>query len=83
MDVYDRPGGEGKPRAEFLKAQSQVYLHGENDHWCQVAGDAVPGDTGGIWCGMGDDGKNYKLTPVTDNTPEPTEPSRGGGGTGQ
>jgi len=58
VDVYDRPGGEGKHRAEFLKAQSQAYLQGENDHWCQVAGDAVPGDTGGIWCGMGDDGKN-------------------------
>ena len=94
VDVYDKPGGEGKARSDFLPGGSKVELLKENgDHWCNVQGDAVPGGPGWIWCGMGDDGKNYKLTPVADNPPEPSEPTEptepaggggaGGGGTGQ
>jgi hypothetical protein len=72
VDVYDQPGGKGKPRVQFLKGGSKVYLQDENDHWCKVAGDAVPGGTGWIWCGMGDDGKDYSVKKVA-AAPEPTE----------
>ena len=64
VDVYDQPGGEGTKRPQFLKGGSQVYLQQEIEHWCKVAGDAVPGDVGWIWCGKGDDGQNYALKPV-------------------
>ena len=95
VDVYDQPGGEGKARAGFLKGGSQVYLLKESDHWCNVQGDAVPGGPGWVWCGKGDDGKDYALTPMaaeapeptggmTEPTEEPTEPTEptGGGGAG-
>ena len=62
IDVYDEPGGEGKPRSGFVKGGSTVNFVQENDHWCEVYGQAVPGERGWIWCGKGDDGKNYKLT---------------------
>ena len=71
VDVYDQPGGEGQPRSVFLKGGSTVYLLKQSDHWCNVQGDAVPGGPGWIWCGKGDDGKNYALTPTK---AEPTEP---------
>jgi hypothetical protein len=88
VDVYDQPGGEGKPRAQFLKGQSQVYLQEQSaDQWCKVAGDAVPGDTGWIWCGQGGDGKDYSLIPTAaPDTPAggtPAPEGAGGGGTGQ
>jgi hypothetical protein len=74
VDVYDQPGGEGKPRSGFLKRKSQVtLLKQRTDHWCQVSGDAVPGGTGWVWCGMGDNGKDYSLQPVA---------GTGGGGAG-
>lgn len=75
VDVYDQPGGEGKKRSEFLKGDSQVYLQQEIDHWCKVAGDAVPGDVGWIWCGKGDDGQNYALKPVVEDKTEPPDPN--------
>jgi hypothetical protein len=75
VDVYDQPGGEGKPRSGFLKRKSQVtLLKQRSDHWCQVSGGAVPGGTGWVWCGMGDNGKDYSLKPVAD--------TGGGGGAG-
>ena len=85
VDVYDQPGGESKPRAESLKGQSQVYLQEQNaDHWCKVAGDAVPGNVGWIWCGQGGDGKDYSLIPTAaPDTPAgaPAGAGSGGGGT--
>ncbi len=93
VDVYDHPGGEGKPRGEFLKGHSHVDLLREEDHWCHVASaeDPVPGGSGFIWCGKGEDGKDYSVTKVTASMPDPTggsdtqpEPSgdtgAGGGG---
>ena len=83
VDVYDKPGGEGTKRPQFLKGGSQVYLQQEVDNWCKVAGDAVPGDVGWIWCGMGDDNQDYSLKPVSDGgspdtdgnqPPKPEEP---------
>ena len=62
IDVYDQPGGEGKPRSGFLKGGSRVNFVQENDHWCEVYGKPVPGDRGWIWCGEGDGGQNYQLT---------------------
>jgi hypothetical protein len=93
VDVYDKPGGKGKARPDFLPGGSKVELLKENgNHWCNVQGDAVPGGPGWVWCGVGDDGKSYKLT-GSDSTPEPTEPTEptepaggegaGGGGGGQ
>ena len=62
MDVYDKANGKGKPRNDSLKAGSTVELRKENGtHWCNVQGEAVPGGPGWIWCGIGDDGKDYKL----------------------
>jgi len=94
VDVYDKPGGEGKARSDFLPGGSKVELLKENgDHWCHVKGDAVPGGPGWIWCGVGDDKKDYTLT-GSDNTTEPMaptepteptappEPAGGGGGGG-
>jgi glioma pathogenesis-related protein 2 len=67
IDVYDKAGGEGKKRPGFVKGGSQVYLLKQRpDHWCKVQGDAVPGGPGWIWCGKGDDGQDYSVTPVTD-----------------
>ena len=83
VDVYDQPGGEGKPRGQFLKGGSEVGLMEQNaDNWCHVesAKDPVPGGSGWIWCGMGDDGKNYAVKPVV--AEKPTEPDMGGGGGG-
>ncbi len=74
VDVYDHPGGEGKPRGGMLKRGSQVDLLKQNaDHWCHVAGskDPVPGGSGWIWCGKGDDGKNYGLKPIKADTQKP------------
>jgi hypothetical protein len=48
-----------------------VYLLKEDDHWCNVQGDDVPGGPGWIWCGMGDDGKNYAVSPVAADMTEP------------
>jgi hypothetical protein len=81
IDVYDHPGGEGKPRGEFLKAGSQVDLLEENaDHWCHVAGakDPVPGGSGWIWCGKGDDKQDYSVKSVAAGTGGMTEPTEGG-----
>lgn len=65
VDVYDHPGGEGKPRKKNLRANSTVnLLVKRKDHWCQVEGDAVPGGKGWVWCGKGGDQKNYALMPV-------------------
>lgn len=78
IDVYDHPGGEGKPRGQFLKAGSQVDLLEQNaDHWCHVAGakDPVPGGSGWIWCGKGDDGKDYSVKSVVDDSGGMTEPT--------
>ncbi len=62
VDVYDKPNGKGKPRNESLRSGSTVELLKENGtHWCNVQGEAVPGGPGWIWCGIGDDGKDYKL----------------------
>ena len=81
IDVYDHPGGEGKPRGQFLKGGSQVDLLQQNaDHWCHVAAfkDPVPGGSGWIWCGKGDDKADYSVKPVvaempdTGDAPEPT-----------
>ena len=69
VDVYDQPGGEGNKRPQFLKGGSEVNLLKEDDHWCNVQGDAVPGGPGWVWCGVGDDGKNYELTPVAADQP--------------
>jgi hypothetical protein len=80
IDVYDHPGGEGKPRGQFLKAGSQVDLLEENaDHWCHVAGakDPVPGGSGWIWCGKGDDKKDYRVKSVKADMTEPTESTEG------
>jgi hypothetical protein len=81
IDVYDHPGGEGKPRGQFLKAGSQVDLLEQNaDHWCHVAGanDPVPGGSGWIWCGKGDDGQDYSVKPVAADTGGMTEPTEEG-----
>jgi hypothetical protein len=87
VDVYDQPGGVGEPRKQHLKGGSEVNLLEQRaDHWCNVAGDSVPGGPGWIWCGMGDDGKDYSLTPVAADTPPPadmggdTNGAGGGGG---
>ncbi len=61
IDVYDEPGGKGKPRNGFLKGGSTINLAEKQGRWCEVYGNAVPGNRGWIWCGKGDDGKNYKL----------------------
>ena len=83
VDVYDQPGGQGKPRGQFLKGGSEVGLLEQNaDNWCHVdsAKDSVPGGSGWIWCGMGDDGKNYAVKPVV--AEKPAEPDMGGGAGG-
>jgi hypothetical protein len=65
IDVYDQPGGEGKPRHGYLPGCSKVELmEPVKDDWCHVKGDAVPGNEGWIWCGMGGDGKDYSLVEV-------------------
>jgi len=78
VDVYAQPGGVGKP-VEQLKAGSKViFLGGRKDHWCQVGGEAVPGGKGWVWCGVGDDGRNYDLIvtdPETQKTPLPVTQS--------
>ncbi len=61
IDVYDEPGGKGNPRNGFLKGGRIVNLAEKQGRWCEVYGNAVPGDRGWVWCGKGDDGKNYKL----------------------
>ncbi len=77
VDVYDKPGGEGTKQPEFLKAGSWVILYEErDDHWCDVGSktDPVPGGRGWIWCGMGDDAKDYSLRRLTAdevNSPKP------------
>jgi hypothetical protein len=72
VDVYDQPGGKGSPRG-MLKRNSQVtLLQKRADHWCKVSGDAVPGGPGWIWCGIGDNNKDYSL-----------KPAGGGGNVGQ
>jgi hypothetical protein len=73
VDVYDQPGGEGKPRPDFLPKCSKVELiDHRKDDWCHVKGDAVPGGNDGwIWCGKDDDG-NYKLLNVKDSPGCPT-----------
>jgi hypothetical protein len=64
VDVYAQPGGVGKPVGS-VKRNSQVTLvRQRSDHWCKISGSAVPGGTGWIWCGMGDDGKDYSLQPA-------------------
>lgn len=69
VDVYDHPGGEGKPRKKNLQANSTVtLLVKRKDHWCQVEGDAVPGGKGWVWCGIGGDQKNYALLPARTGT---------------
>ena len=73
IDVYDQPGGEGKPREGFIKGGSTVNFIEENDHWCHVYGPAVPGERGWIWCGKGDDGQDYSLDFV-DDQPEANVP---------
>jgi hypothetical protein len=79
VDVYDQPGGESKKRPGFLAGGTEVILLEKRaDDWCNVQFDK--GGTGWIWCGMGDDGQNYSLTPVAADAPEPTEPGGGGGG---
>jgi hypothetical protein len=73
VDVYDQPGGAGKPRDKFLKRGSEIILMKETeDHWCQVVSgkDPVPGGKGWIWCGKGDDGKDYSLKSVAADKPE-------------
>ncbi|MGZ5096370.1 MAG: hypothetical protein ACXWCH_35115 [Burkholderiales bacterium] len=80
VDVYDQPGGEGKPRNGFLPGGSMVGLVEErDDHWCHVQGDAVPGKSGWVWCGIGDDGKNYELTKSDSNSDTGTPPDSGTG----
>jgi hypothetical protein len=64
---------------------SEVNLINENDHWCNVQGAdvPVPGNIGWVWCGIGDDGKNYGLKPVAAEAPaEPDATPMGGGGGG-
>ncbi len=74
VDVYDQPGGEGNKRPQFLKGGSEVYLLKEDDHWCNVQGDAVPGGPGWVWCGIGDDNQDYTLKPVMDGGQPPMKP---------
>jgi hypothetical protein len=70
VDVYDQPGGVGKPREGFLPAGSKVALLDQrDDDWCHVSGDAVPGKEGWVWCGVNPDGTSYKLTADSDGTP--------------
>ena len=80
VDVYAQPGGEGEPIG-MLRKNSQVELINEKDQWCNVQGVAVPapGNFGWVWCGIGDDGKDYSLKPVVAEKPAgpqnpPTEP---------
>ena len=92
VDVYDQPGGEGKPRGVLAGGSQVDLLQRNDDQWCQVAGakDPVPGGSGWIWCGQGEDGHDYAVKPVSADAPEggmteptePTEPTGGGGGGG-
>lgn len=82
IDIYDQPGGEGKPRPQHLKAGSEVSLIEESDdHWCQVDSwrDPVPGGKGWIWCGKGDDGEDYSVTKLTADEINAPKPDQGGG----
>jgi hypothetical protein len=74
VDIYDRPGGDGKKHSQHLRGGSLVTLTKEQDHWCAVESwkDPVPGGKGWVWCGKGDDGMDYsvtKLTPEEINAP--------------
>jgi hypothetical protein len=86
VDIYDKPADESTKRPQFLKGGTQVLLMQKNsDDWCQIAtaNAPIPGGTGWIWCGMGDDGKNYAVKPVVAETPaEPETPPMGGGAGG-
>jgi hypothetical protein len=92
VDVYAQPGGVGKPIG-VLRENSQVELINQRkDHWCNVQGAAVPapGNFGWVWCGIGEDGQDFSLKPVTANAPantggdmtEPTAPTGSGGAGG-
>ena len=73
VDVYDQPADESTKRSQFLKGKSQVILlHQNADHWCNVAPgkDPIPGGTGWIWCGKGDDGQDYSVRKVTADKPD-------------
>jgi hypothetical protein len=68
VDVYDQPGGEGTKRGEFLKGCSWVTLAKDPvDNWCNVESwqDPVPGGASWIWCGRGDDEKDYSVRMLT------------------
>jgi hypothetical protein len=76
VDVYDQPGGVGKPRKGFLAKDSIVaLLDGPNDDWCHVSGDAVPGKEGWVWCGVQEDGTSYELTKVDSGSDTGTDTS--------
>jgi hypothetical protein len=80
VDVYAEPGGVGKP-VGVIEGPKEVNLATKrDDDWCKVYGANVPGGTGWIWCGMGDDGKNYAVKPVA--AEKPAEPDMGGGAGG-
>lgn len=54
VDIYQQPGGVGRPFG-FVKAGSKVSNSDERpDHWCRIFGDPVPAPGNGwIWCGAG------------------------------
>jgi hypothetical protein len=70
--VYGEPGDESTKQSAFLKGGSQIKLFSQrSDNWCHVRGgkDPAPRGQGWIWCGMGDDGKNYSVKKVAAEKP--------------
>ena len=83
VDIYDKPADENTKRPQFVKGGTEVILMQKKlDYWCQIttANVPIPGGTGWIWCGMGDDGQNYAVKPVV--AEGPMEPDDMGGGAG-
>jgi len=95
VDVYAQPGGVGKPIGMLPQGSQVELINQRKDQWCNVQGGAVPapGNFGWVWCGIGEDGQDFSLKPMTANVPanpggdmteptEPNEPTGGGGGGG-
>ena len=71
--IYDKPSNEKTKRPHRLRGGTEVILlRTRIDDWCQVAAAKVPipGGTGWIWCGVEQDGTDYRVKPVAADAPK-------------
>jgi hypothetical protein len=61
VGVYAEPGGDGNPVGAIEGPKNVNLAEKRDDHWCKVYGPNVPGGSGWIWCGKGDDGQDYSV----------------------